>query len=69
LGTDLILCTLVGRRSILGVKSMLRIRSFGVYAIAAITALGFSIGAKADWTLMMQLMGAGTGCSWVLLAK
>jgi hypothetical protein len=48
---------------------MLRIRSFGVYAIAAITALGFSIGAKADWTLMMQVMGAGTGCSWVLLAK
>jgi hypothetical protein len=48
---------------------MLRMRSVGVYAIAVITALGFSIGAKADWTMMMQVMSAGTGCSWMLLAK
>jgi hypothetical protein len=48
---------------------MLRIRPVGVYAIAVITALGFSIGAEADWTMMMQVMSAGTGCSWVLLAK
>jgi hypothetical protein len=48
---------------------MLRIGSVGVCAIAVVTALGFSIGAKADWMMMMQVMSAGTGCSWVLLAK
>jgi hypothetical protein len=48
---------------------MLRIHSVAIYAFAVITGLGFSIGAKDDWTMMMQVMSAGTGCSWVLLAK
>jgi hypothetical protein len=49
---------------------MLGIRSAAVYAIAVITVLGVSLGAKADWTMMVaQVMTAGTGCSLVLLAK
>jgi hypothetical protein len=44
---------------------MLRARSVAVYAIAVVTALGFSIGVKADWCM---LMNAGIGCSSVIVA-
>jgi hypothetical protein len=47
---------------------MLKARSVAVCAAAVIAALGFCIGAEADWCIMMQMISAGTGCYSVTLA-
>src|SRR5215467_7909769 len=52
-----------------GAKPMLTARSVAVRTAVIMTTLGFLVGAHADLCMMMQAVGAGTGCYSVVLSK